>query len=115
MLGYRPLLAEDGNGALDQSDEHAPDVAIVDLMLPGSDGWRLLADLRTRGISIPTIFYSAHLMGRAENQHPDVVACISKGADRADLYALLPGAIRRNRSLELLPRPESAPPASPLA
>jgi CheY-like chemotaxis protein len=113
MLGYRPLLAADGIEALEQSVEHDPDVAIVDLMLPGSDGWRLLAELRGRGTSVPTIFYSAYLMGRAENQHPDVVACISKGADRADLYALLPAAIRRNKRRELLRRPGSAPSASP--
>ena len=113
MLGYRPLLAADGIEALDQSVEHDPDMAIVDLMLPGSDGWRLLAELKARGTSVPTIFYSAHPMGRAENQHPDVVACISKGTDRADLYALLPTAIRRNKRRELLRRPGSAPPASP--
>src|SRR2546430_12461746 len=113
MLGYRPLLAADGREALEQSVKHDPGVAIVDLMLPGPDGWRLLAELRARGISVPTIFYSAYPMGRAENQHPDVVACISKAADRADLYALLPAAIRRNKCRELLRRPGSGPPASP--
>ena len=115
MLGYSPLLAVDGFEALDQSAEHNPDIAIVDLMLPGLDGWLLLAELKTRGSSIPTIFYSAYPMGRAENQHPDVVACISKAADRADLYALLPTAIRRNKCRELLRRPGSGPPASPPA
>jgi two-component system copper resistance phosphate regulon response regulator CusR len=113
MLGYRPLLAADGIEALDQSLEHDPDAAIVDLMLPGSDGWQLLADLRARGTPLPTIFYSAHPMGRPENQHPDVVACINKVADRAALYALLPTAIRRNRHRKTLRRPGSGPPASP--
>ena len=115
MLGYSPLLAVDAIEALDQSAEHNPDIAIVDLMLPGLDGWRLLAELKTRGSSIPTIFYSAYPMGRAENQHPDVVACVSKAADRADLYALLPTAIRRSKCRELLRRPGSGPPASPPA
>jgi CheY-like chemotaxis protein len=111
MLGYRPLLAADGVEALDQL-VHGPDVAIVDLVLPGSDGWLLLSELRARSSSLPTIFYSAYPMGRAENQHPDVVACLSKGADRADLYALLPTAIRRNKRREPTRRPGSAPPAS---
>jgi CheY-like chemotaxis protein len=113
MLGYRPLLAADSIEALDQSVEHHPDVAIVDLMLPGSDGWLLLAELRARSISVPTIFYSAYPMGRAENQHPDVVACISKGTRAADLYALLPIAIRKNSHRIPPRRPGSAPPASP--
>ena len=111
MLGYAPLLATDSTDALNQSLEHDPDVAIVDLMLPGSDGWRLLSELRARGTSIPTIFYSAYPMGRAENQHPDVVACISKATGTASLYALLPTAIRIKKRHKR--RPGSAPPASP--
>src|SRR5437868_11641577 len=35
MLGYSPLLAVDGFQALDQSAEHNPDIAIVDLCCPG--------------------------------------------------------------------------------
>jgi CheY-like chemotaxis protein len=111
MLGYSPLLAADTTEALNQSFEHDPDVAIVDLMLPGSDGWRLLSEIRARGTSIPTIFYSAYPMARAENQHPDVVACISKATGTASLYALLPTAIRTKKHHKR--RPGSAPPVSP--
>ena len=110
MLGYSPLLAADTTEALNQSFEHDPDVAIVDLMLPGSDGWRLLSEIRARGISMPIIFYSAYPMARAENQHPDVLACISKATGTASLYALLPTAIRIKRDHQR--QPGSAPPAS---
>ena len=75
MLGYSPVLAADAIEALNQSYEHDPDVAIVDLMLPGSDGWHLLSEIRARGTLIPIIFFSAYPMARAENTHPDVVAC----------------------------------------
>jgi CheY-like chemotaxis protein len=111
MLGYRPLLAADSTEALDESIEHDPDVAIIDLMLPGSDGWRLLSELRERGTSIPIIFYSAYPMARAENQHPDVVACVSKATGTASLYSLLPTAIRMKKRHKR--RPGSAPPVSP--
>ena len=110
MLGYSPLLAADTTEALNQSFEHDPDVAIVDLMLPESDGWRLLSEIRARGISMPIIFYSAYPMARAENQHPDVLACISKATGTASLYALLPTAIRIKRDHQR--QPGSAPPAS---
>jgi DNA-binding response OmpR family regulator len=53
MLGYNPVAATDATDALNQSFEHDPDVAIVDLMLPGSDGWHLLSEIRARGTSIP--------------------------------------------------------------
>jgi len=111
MLGYRPLLAADKTEALNQCLEHDPDVAIVDLMLPGPDGWRLVSELRARGTPIPTIFYSAYPIARAENHHPDVVACISKATGTASLYALLPTAIRTKKRHNR--RPGSAPPASP--
>jgi CheY-like chemotaxis protein len=111
MLGYNPIPAADATEALNQSSEHDPDVAIVDLMLPGSDGWHLLSEIRARGTSIPIIFYSAYPMARAENQHPDVVACISKATGTASLYALLPYAIRNKKRLKR--RPGSAPPVSP--
>jgi CheY-like chemotaxis protein len=111
MLGYNPVAATDVTDALNQSFEHDPDVAIVDLMLPGSDGWHLLSEIRARGTSIPIIFYSAYPMARAENQHPDVVACVSKATGTASLYALLPSAIRTKKRLKR--RPGSAPPVSP--
>ncbi len=110
MLGYRPLLAADKTEALNQCFEHDPDVAIVDLMLPGPDGWRLVSELRERGTSIPTIFYSAYPIEGAEKYHPDVVACISKASGTASLYALLPTAVRTKRRRKR--RPGSAP-ASP--
>ncbi|MDQ6742414.1 MAG: response regulator [Candidatus Dormibacteraeota bacterium] len=111
MLGYRPLLAADKTEALNQCSEHDPDVAIVDLMLPGPDGWRLVSELRARGTSIPTIFYSAYPIAQADNYHPDVVACISKATGTASLYALLPIAIRTKKGYKR--RPGSAPPESP--
>jgi CheY-like chemotaxis protein len=97
MLGYTPLLAADTIDALNQCFQQDPDVAIIDLMLPGSDGSYLLSELRAQGSSIPTIFYSAYPMTRVDNQHPDVVACVSKARGTASLYALLPAAIRTKK------------------
>jgi CheY-like chemotaxis protein len=111
MLGYCPFIAEDALQALNYVVEHDPDAAIVDLALPGVDGWNLVSELRTRGIAIPTIFYSAYPMGRAEAQHPDVVACVSKLSPTARLHEVLPLAIRTRKRTKR--RPGSAPPASP--
>jgi two-component system copper resistance phosphate regulon response regulator CusR len=105
------LLAVDKTEALNQCFEHDPDVAIVDLMLPGPDGWRLVSELRERGTSIPTIFYTAYPIARAENYHPDVVVCISKATGTASLYALLPTAIRTGKLRKR--RPGSAPASPP--
>jgi DNA-binding response OmpR family regulator len=55
------LEAADGPSGLDQAREHRPDVILLDVMMPGLDGWRvaekLLEDDRTN--EIPIIFLTA--------------------------------------------------------
>jgi type II secretory ATPase GspE/PulE/Tfp pilus assembly ATPase PilB-like protein/CheY-like chemotaxis protein len=46
--GYIVAEARDGIQALDEIDRHAPDVIILDLNLPGIDGYSVLAQLRSR-------------------------------------------------------------------
>jgi type II secretory ATPase GspE/PulE/Tfp pilus assembly ATPase PilB-like protein/CheY-like chemotaxis protein len=46
--GYVVAEARDGIQALDQIDRHAPDVIILDLNLPGIDGYSVLTQLRSR-------------------------------------------------------------------
>jgi DNA-binding response OmpR family regulator len=99
MLGYEVAEARDGPEALSRVAEVAPEVAIVDLMLPEPiDGMALLSQLRARGDAVPVIFYTAQTDVPAETPDPQVIAHVSKAADRADLYALVPAAIRRSRS-----------------
>ena len=99
MLGYRVALAEDATGALESAEREAPEVAIIDLMLPEPmDGRALFSELRTRGMAIPVIFYTAYPVFEDQAQGGDVVAYMSKAVDRADLYALLPPAIRVTKS-----------------
>lgn len=46
--GYQVLEAADGVEALDMVDRHAPDVIILDLNLPGIDGYEVLEQIRSR-------------------------------------------------------------------
>jgi type II secretory ATPase GspE/PulE/Tfp pilus assembly ATPase PilB-like protein/CheY-like chemotaxis protein len=46
--GYTVEEARDGIQALDEVDRHAPDVIILDLNLPGIDGYSVLSQLRSR-------------------------------------------------------------------
>ena len=98
MLGYKVTMAEDADQALDRASSEGPEVAIIDLMLPEPmDGWGLLGELRSRGQNLPVIFYTAYPVFPSGTDDPDVVGYMSKAVDRADLYALLPPAIRRSR------------------
>lgn len=41
--GYRVVTATNGRNALDMAQQHAPDLIVLDLMLPRIDGWRFLS------------------------------------------------------------------------
>jgi type II secretory ATPase GspE/PulE/Tfp pilus assembly ATPase PilB-like protein/CheY-like chemotaxis protein len=59
--GYRVAEARDGVQALDQVDRFAPDVIILDLNLPGIDGYSVLSQLRSRPATraIPVVVLTA--------------------------------------------------------
>jgi type II secretory ATPase GspE/PulE/Tfp pilus assembly ATPase PilB-like protein/CheY-like chemotaxis protein len=59
--GYIVAEARDGIQALDEVDRHAPDVIILDLNLPGLDGYGVLAQLRSRPATreIPVMILTA--------------------------------------------------------
>lgn len=99
MLGYRVSMAQDAPEALQRAREDAPAVAIIDLMLPEPmDGLALMAELRAQGTPVPVIFYTAYPGFPRKVEDPNLVGFMSKADDRADLYDLLPDAIRRPRS-----------------
>jgi len=59
--GMKVFEAADGPKGLEQARENTPDVVLLDVMMPGLDGWRvaeqLLQDDRTK--EIPIIFLTA--------------------------------------------------------
>jgi CheY-like chemotaxis protein len=59
--GYTVAEARDGVQALDQVDRFAPDVIILDLNLPGLDGYSVLTQLRSRPATraIPVVVLTA--------------------------------------------------------
>jgi DNA-binding response OmpR family regulator len=57
--GFRIVKAGDGEMALRAIEEDAPDVVLLDLMMPVLDGWGVLERLRGRPGSPPVIIMSA--------------------------------------------------------
>ncbi len=59
--GWLVREAADGVQALDAVDRHAPDIVLLDLNLPGMDGYAVLDNLRSRGATrgIPVIVLTA--------------------------------------------------------
>jgi len=104
--GYAVQLATDGPGGLVAAESGA-DVIVLDLMLPGMDGLRVLKTLRDRGDRTPVLILTAR------GQEEDKVRGLKLGADD---YVTKPFGV-----LELLARIEAllrrtqpaAPPAAP--
>ena len=52
-------LADNGNTGLNLAKKMDYDVIILDIMLPGRDGWSILQELRDYGIQTPILFLTA--------------------------------------------------------
>ena len=73
--GYSVDVAEDGPGGLAAARQTAPDLIILDLMLPGMDGYRVLRQLRDDGLSMPVLILTAR------GEEADKVLGFRLGAD----------------------------------
>lgn len=72
--GYTVDVATDGRGGLNLARDHAPDLVVLDWMLPGMDGLEVCHRLRTGG-SIPI------LMLTAKDTVQDRIQGLDAGAD----------------------------------
>lgn len=57
--GYEVVSASNGGDALRLLDEAKPQVILLDLMMPGLDGWAFLRAIREQGVKTPVVLVSA--------------------------------------------------------
>jgi two-component system alkaline phosphatase synthesis response regulator PhoP len=88
--GYEVDLAADGPQGVERARAGAPDLVILDLMLPGLDGYRVLRAMRESGLDMPVLFLTAR------GEEADKVLGFRLGADD---YVVKPCGV-----LELLAR-----------
>jgi DNA-binding response OmpR family regulator len=110
--GYQVDVVETGEAALERLRPGEPgfDVVVLDIMLPGKDGFTVMSEMRQSGQFIPTLMLTAR--GHAE----DILHGFAAGADDyltkpfelAILIARIRGLLRRREWLNV-----SAPPAPP--
>ncbi len=106
--GYAVAAAADGESGLVAIVEHRPDLVVLDLSLPGVDGFdvcrRLRADPHTA--TLPVIVLTGH------TSIDDTVAALDAGADdflakpfqQAELFARMRSAFRLRRAMTRLER-----------
>ena len=59
LEGHETLVAPDGVKGVDGFRSFAPDLVLLDLMLPGLDGYEVLRQIRNHGPRVPVIILSA--------------------------------------------------------
>ncbi|MEW6482723.1 MAG: response regulator [bacterium] len=63
MEGYEVTIAYDGMSALDISYQKKPDLVLLDIMMPGMDGWDVLKRLKAcrKTLHIPVAMVTARI------------------------------------------------------
>ncbi|HEY0260401.1 MAG TPA: MtrAB system response regulator MtrA [Lacisediminihabitans sp.] len=72
--GFEPFFSADGGSALEAFRNAAPDLVLLDLMLPGKDGIEVCAEIRAES-GVPIIMLTA------KSDATDVVRGLESGAD----------------------------------
>jgi DNA-binding response OmpR family regulator len=73
--GYQVEVAEDGPVGLERARSGVADLVLLDLMLPGMDGFRVLRELRGAGSRVPVLVLTAR------GDEADVIMGFDGGAD----------------------------------
>jgi CheY-like chemotaxis protein len=100
-MGYRPVCSTDPEAALRTVEADPPGIVIVDLLMPGVDGFEFISRFRGMpgGRDVPIIVWTVKELDAAERRRlqPSITGLVSKntGGSRAlveELQRLLPGA-----------------------
>jgi two-component system alkaline phosphatase synthesis response regulator PhoP len=73
--GYQTSTATDGYQALAVAAREAPDLILLDIMMPGMSGWDVCRELRGKGIDVPIIMLTAR------GEETDRIRGLELGAD----------------------------------
>jgi DNA-binding response OmpR family regulator len=73
--GYEVLQAQDGRTGLAKALDEAPDLVVLDIMLPELNGYEVLKELRQRGRDTPVVVLSA------KGMETDKILGLNLGAD----------------------------------
>lgn len=113
-LGFNLATACDSETARAMLDDITPDAFLVDIDLPGADGWALAAHLRQSGFrATPIIMISGHALEARGSEGPEAAlhdAFVSKPYNLADLLERLAQLMR----LTLVYKSPDQPAAPPL-
>ncbi len=111
LEGYDVLAARDGNEALNLVDAERPDLVILDVMMPGYNGFELCQILRQRPetLTLPIIMLSglSDVQEKVSGLRAGADEYLTKPIDLRELAARVDALLKRNRVLRLSSAPRS--------
>ncbi len=100
QAGYQAFHAREGIKGIEMLEEKKPDLILLDIQMPGMDGFKILEIIRKKGVSrdIPVLMLTS-----LEHQHLKIKGLelgaddyITKPFNRAELLARIKAALRRS-------------------
>tara|TARA_B100000378_G_C17981086_1_gene390518 strand:- start:387 stop:1019 length:633 start_codon:yes stop_codon:yes gene_type:complete len=124
-LGFDVMLAEDGETVFGLLEDTTPDIFLLDIRMPGMNGWQLATRLRDAGIAKPIVMLSANIgddaiIGHGDDSHNDTLSKPLNLKRLRDVLALHLGLIWREtpdestRAAPEMPEVLQTPPDSQL-
>ena len=110
--GYAAVVARDGRAALERFGREAFDLVLLDVMMPGVNGYDVCREIRKSNAAVPVVMLTA------KGEEIDKVVGLELGADDyitkpfgvRELLARIAAVLRRSRRQEPPPEPEAALP-----
>jgi two-component system KDP operon response regulator KdpE len=99
--GYSPLVAADGRSGLRMAVEASPDLVVLDVMMPGVDGWEVCRKLRQVS-AVPIIMLTAkgEEIDKLHGFHLGVDDYVTKPFSFAELAARVSAVLARGGASE---------------
>ncbi len=96
VAGHVPVVATDGPTGLHLAESHRPDLVVLDIMMPGVDGWEVCRRLRAES-SVPIILLTAkgEELDKLRGFHLGVDDYVTKPFSFAELVARIQAVLSR--------------------
>ncbi|HEX2923504.1 MAG TPA: response regulator [Chloroflexota bacterium] len=88
--GYRVITAGEGHEALEKVEQELPGVILLDMKMPGMDGWEFAREFRARyGRSSPIVVLTASEDARERAEEIDAECHVGKPFEIPDLLKVV--------------------------